>query len=268
MKRLFILLVLGISVAGALVALNSATQRTYSMNQEQVPSSITQEDLHLYPGASNVTREKVWIREHADLKYDVSATITDVLAFYTTKFLADGWTLARERNEMIPVTHHYYWTDRDHKIPWDLDMNVRVGSYDTVVNRDPGLPTTFVQISLYRAPVFDKIPLHPDATAVLTSTASYGSYGALRNASYITTASIDEVREFYKSDLAQQGWILLDEVDAGSGKGKEFIFNWYLGSVHSSAWANLYVQATPLGDGTSQVTLRLEGPLRPASYER
>jgi hypothetical protein len=125
--------------------------------------------------------------------YAASATADEIRRFYEGAFASNGWTLS--------------------KFAYDISSGQRRASIDVDTDQGPSGAITTVRLTEYLAvapagttcaPIAG-LPIIPNATCVKFDTDQDDGVFKAKH-SYTTSASPEEVRRFYETALAQNGW--------------------------------------------------------------
>jgi hypothetical protein len=228
----------------------------------EVSSTVTDaQRILIYPNAQNIKETDFdpklpW--RHI-IEYDVfSVGMQDVLKFYKEQLANTGWTLDHNGGIYgLPATEYagFHWSDPAGVVPYDLTFDVRVAGND----RTSGASTW-----LDRKPDADRVPLYPDAQQVdryIKLMEGYkGSYYHQQFTSYLSNAAPSAIEEYYKTIMAQGGWRLSDDYNAGiSGGMPGFLFSYVLGNTDNTWVGNVSVLITKDVSGLTKVEIRAEG---------
>jgi hypothetical protein len=191
----------------------------------------------------------------------------DVIAFYNEQLATKGW-VTEWSNDISTVPDRadiglgYSWSDRAGVLPWDLSLVVSLR--DIYDGPTQGLS---VELHLSRVPNVDRVPLYPGAQRVqsewVPSTRWEGNKE--KDISYITSASMQDVKSYYKALLPQCGWGGPSEGfepgDLNEDISRGIKYGWGTGGLHNAMYVGLTITATPISDGKTQVQIKLDGTL-------
>ncbi len=125
--------------------------------------------------------------------YAANATADEIRRFYESAFASNGWTLS--------------------KFAYDISSGQRRASIDVDTDQGPSGVITTVQLTEYLATApagttcapIAGLPAFPNATCVKFKIVQDDGVFKAKH-SYSTSASPEEVRHFYETALAQNGW--------------------------------------------------------------
>lgn len=230
----------------------------------QIPTVLPDADyVPIYPGATvqkttdqSVARTRLILTAHDD--------IHKVEAFYEDALLKLGW-VSVDTGGRIDM---YTWTEPSGMLSWHLFLDVAMAP--TLDDKE-----TSVTLMFGRYPDLDNLPLYSGVQRVETShteKAGDGRFGGyptrVTTKTYETSATPDEVAEFYTNTLPLHGWLVIDQPgvdgytvqpsDINSEEGLHFLAAPPYRFTETIMNYQLFITASAQKDGQSLVRLRLE----------
>lgn len=225
------------------------------------------EQLIMYPQTWDVSYDKIHEQDWRSLSFMTYAPSQQVMAFYDEQLTKKGWVFEWENKpsqatapDRVNIDRKYSWSDGAGILPWDLALFINFQG------EPRGLQ---VELSLFRVPNFDRIPLYPGAQKVqsvwVPSTRWKGFQE--KHISYLTDATPKEVEMYYKALLPQCGWGGPSEgFEPGNNNddiSKGILFGWGTGGQHNLTSVGLAIVANQEPGGQTKVEMKLDGTINP-----
>lgn len=244
----------------ALAALSQPQPQTST----PMPTSTILPDLEyipLYPGAKIISASEEVDGTYRERKVvlEASDSYEEVDAFYKQALPKRGW---RVHSDSPP---YYIWADPSGTSPWQLELYLAIEgkSYDK----------RRITIEYTRVPNVENIPLYADAQEVEVhheeqpGDPERGEHPArITTKTFVTSASKEEIADYYNTRLIEYGWLFHDDSGAGlvltqtgSLDGEGLYFQGRRVGRNPSRDGiviDLYITISPEADGRLRVQLR------------
>ena len=262
MKRPLVLLLVALVVAisGALavwLVLNVAQPGATSAGP---PREIY--EIPLYNRAVNVEKGGAHPGDFASIRYEVDAEVAAVDAYYSEELPGSGWQsdwadFVRKGSGSInldwqapkyddTIRRHFYMLGEQRDLPYDVSTFVEVSDNRSVIG---AAARTRVEISLVRVPRLDEVPVIPGATDVERA-------GHLTT--YRTTATVEELIDYYRQLLPEHGWTLRGTITSPAGS-EDLPGTLYFHFTSHGFSGTLRINAELASDGNLIVNMRASG---------
>jgi hypothetical protein len=215
------------------------------------------ENVPVYPGAKNIKTSKVWDTEWSHTSFEVYADPDEnvlafgefsVLGFYDKYLKERGWTFVGESKMGTFVGRSYEWTDATGAVPWDIGLNVSIDMWTIGPNKGK----VGGDLSLHRTPNLKHVPLYPNAQQIDSKEGCAGNFCTL-TATYITSATLEEVEAYYRKVLPQLGLSAPSgDIEAG------FEARYWNGTPEQMFIYIMVVSAKQEADGKTKVYIQLK----------
>jgi hypothetical protein len=205
------------------------------------------------------------VADARNISYEVGESSDKVAEFYKQMLPKKGWLLrSNEGEESL-----YSWTDPQGKLRWGQYLKLVIGL--TLDNA-----RTLVNLEYGRYPEVKKgLPIYTDAQQVSTGhsetemTSPSGNIPVhVTDTTYLSSASPQEISEFYNNSMFECGWYFFDRSGAGevktqtgeigSQEGLYFRYSRLGWDMRSGAGAELFITAVAQKDGRILVKLHVE----------
>lgn len=202
------------------------------------------------------------VPDDRSIMYEVTDSPDMIAEFYQVILSKKGWSLLSSR-EQVSL---YSWTDPAGKRGWGQHLEVVIGS--TVDNSK-----TLVNLNYGRHPIIGEgLPLYADAQKVATTQSDteksylFGEVPVhVTNITYLSSASPQEIADFYNNSMFEYGWEFFDRSGAGEVEkqtgdisSQEGIYFRSAPHIGGDVSYHLFVTATMQKDGRTFVKLHVE----------
>jgi hypothetical protein len=196
---------------------------------------------------------------------DVSAQ--EVNTFYNEQLVSEGWNLEWSNDiSTIPGIADtglgYSWSDSRGVLPWDLSLVISLRDV-----HDGPVQGLSVELHLSRVPNVDRVPLYPGAQHIQSTWVSSTRWEGYKekDISYMSSASTDEIKNYYKDLLPQCGWGGPSEGfqpgDLNDDISRGIKYGWGTGGLHNMTYMGLTITASPTAGDKTKVEMLIDGTI-------
>jgi hypothetical protein len=187
----------------------------YAMQLTPAPDIKSAESIPDYPADKEViVVPNGFLNQPDNLRFFTDDPVEDVGSFYAVVLPRLGWVLRGDNSENDSVKQAFVWQGKDEMLPYDLLVSISIydgclrNPYSSVVDESNLVERTCAEILLLRQPYASRVPLYPDAREVITAEAQLEirPLFAIRTTRYLTSATPEELTQFYASKMVEYGW--------------------------------------------------------------
>ncbi len=210
------------------------------------------ENLPLYPNAEQVKEEPFDPRTpYSHLIYfQAPATTQDVIAFYEQELPKKGWLPNNANIYGLSLDEYrgFYWVDR--VLPFRVTLSIHINKLSD--NR------TSVSLWSGRTPDASAVPTYPGAEHIQVSDTPLpvGAGRVQRLTTYLSSASVTDIRQFYQTTMLESGWRLNDE---GRMDMPGTLYSYFAGNTDHPFSANVSILIRTEDSGMTEVEIRARG---------
>jgi hypothetical protein len=177
------------------------------------------EAIPIYPGAEDVViTPSGYLNQPDEIEFRSDDSVDAISEFYVAALTKMGWTDGgcwRDK-ETGDVCLYFGWPGPTGSMPYQLQSSFLImKKYISDPNGDVHDPYNWVdrrwvRIELLRKPYASRVPLYAEAQIVQSTDTPYGNWPiyVTRETTYVTAATVQEIRDFYSTTLPELGWVL------------------------------------------------------------
>lgn len=175
------------------------------------------EAIPIYPGAEDVViTPSGYLNQPDEIEFRSDDSVDAISEFYVAALTKMGWTDGgcwRDK-ETGDVCLAFEWPDATGSMPYKLQSSFLImNKYDPNGDvHDPynQVDRRRVKIVLWGKPYASRIPLYAGAQSIQITDTPYGNWPiyVTRKTTYVTAATVQEMRDFYSTTLPEVGWVL------------------------------------------------------------